>query len=45
MVKAWLADQVRGRVVGPDAETRHSELYDTDEPGWFEPDSPITPNV
>ena len=40
-MKAWLADQVRGRVVGPDAETRHSELFDTDEPGWFEPDSPI----
>ncbi|MFK8026093.1 MAG: oxygenase MpaB family protein [Ilumatobacter sp.] len=40
-VRSWLGHQVRSRVVGPDAETRHAELFSTDEPGWFEPDSPI----
>ena len=41
MVRAWLADQVRGRVVGPDASERHVELFESDEHGWFEPGSPI----
>lgn len=37
----WLGNQVRDRVVGPDAEARHVELFDTDEPGWFDDDAPI----
>ncbi len=41
MVRAWLADQVRGRVVGPDASERHVELFESDEHGWFEAGSPI----
>jgi len=40
-VRAWLGEQVRTRVVGPDAPTRHAELFDTDEPGWFTDDAPI----
>jgi uncharacterized protein (DUF2236 family) len=41
MVRSWLGDQVRGRVVGPDALERHAELFDSEESGWFEPNSPI----
>ena len=40
-VRSWLSDQVRARVVGPDASTRHGELFDSDEPGWFDDDAPI----
>lgn len=40
-VRAWLGEQVRSRVVGPDADLRHSELFDTGEPGWFDDDAPI----
>ncbi len=40
-VRSWLGEQVRARVVGPDAPTRHGELFDTDEPGWFAEDAPI----
>jgi uncharacterized protein (DUF2236 family) len=40
-VRSWLGEQVRARVVGPDAPTRHAELFDTDEPGWFADDAPI----
>lgn len=40
-VRAWLGEQVRSRVVGPDADVRHTELFDTDEPGWFDDDAPI----
>jgi uncharacterized protein (DUF2236 family) len=40
-VRSWLGEQVRTRVVGPDAPTRHAELFDTDEPGWFAEDAPI----
>ena len=40
-VRAWLGGQIRHRVIGPDAETRRAELFDTDEPGWFADDSPI----
>ena len=40
-VRAWLGEQIRHRVIGPDAEARRAELFDTDEPGWFEDDSPI----
>lgn len=40
-VRTWLGEQVRSRVVGPDAAVRHTELFDTDEPGWFDDDAPI----
>jgi uncharacterized protein (DUF2236 family) len=40
-VRSWLGEQVRTRVVGPDAPVRHAELFDTDEPGWFADDAPI----
>ena len=40
-LRTWLGDQIRDRVVGPDAPKRHAELFDTDEPGWFELDAPI----
>ncbi len=40
-VRTWLGAQVRSRVVGPDAATRHAELFDTSEPGWFADDAPI----
>ncbi len=40
-VRSWLGEQVRTKVVGPDAPTRRAELFDTDEPGWFADDAPI----
>ncbi len=40
-VREWLGEQVRTRVVGPDAPSRHAELFDTSEPGWFADDAPI----
>jgi uncharacterized protein (DUF2236 family) len=40
-VRSWLGEQVRARVVGSDAPARHAELFDSDEPGWFEPGAPI----
>jgi uncharacterized protein (DUF2236 family) len=40
-VRSWLGEQVRTKVVGPDAPTRHAELFDTDEPGWFAENAPI----
>jgi uncharacterized protein (DUF2236 family) len=40
-VRSWLGAQIRERVVGPEAPQRHAELFETDEPGWFEPDAPI----
>jgi uncharacterized protein (DUF2236 family) len=40
-VRSWLADQVRTRVVGAEASSRHAELFETDEPGWFADDAPI----
>lgn len=40
-VRSWLGEQVRTRVVGPDAPVRHAELFDTDEPGWFTHDAAI----
>jgi uncharacterized protein (DUF2236 family) len=40
-VRAWLGEQVRSRVVGPEADVRHAELFDTEEPGWFADDAPI----
>jgi uncharacterized protein (DUF2236 family) len=40
-VRSWLSDQIRRRVVGPDADARRDELFATDEPGWFDEGSPI----
>ncbi len=40
-VREWLGEQVRERVVGPNAERRRAELLDVDEPGWFDDDAPI----
>ncbi len=40
-VRSWLGDQVRGRVVGPNGRQRRVELFESDEPGWFEDGSPI----
>jgi uncharacterized protein (DUF2236 family) len=40
-VRAWLGQQVRSRVIGPDAPTRRAELFDAVEPGWFDDDAPI----
>jgi uncharacterized protein (DUF2236 family) len=40
-VRSWMGEQVRSRVVGPDAGSRHSELFDTDEASWFDDDAPI----
>lgn len=39
--RVWLAGQVRGRVVGPDAAERHAELHDPDAEGWFDDDAVI----
>ena len=40
-VRSWLGAQVRSRVVGPGADQRARQLFDTTEPGWFEDDAPI----
>ena len=40
-VRSWVGEQVRSRVIGPDAATRRAELLDTGEPGWFDDDAPI----
>ncbi len=40
-VRSWLGEQVRSRVVGPDAPARRAQLFDSAEPGWFEDDAPI----
>jgi uncharacterized protein (DUF2236 family) len=40
-LRSWLGDQIRWRVVGPDAERRRSELFDSGEAGWFDLDAPI----
>ena len=40
-LRGWLGEQVRSRVVGPQADLRRTELFDTDEPGWFDDDAPI----
>ncbi len=36
-----IADAIRGRVAGPDAEQRARELMSAPGPRWFEPDRPI----
>ena len=40
-VRAWLGDQIRERIVGPNAPQRRAELFESDEPGWFAADAPI----
>ncbi|MEL6890618.1 MAG: oxygenase MpaB family protein [Actinomycetota bacterium] len=40
-VRGWLGEQIRARVVGPNADLRRAELFDTGEPGWFDDDAPI----
>ena len=40
-VRTWLGQQIRDRVIGSDADSRRAELFDSDEPGWFDDDSPI----
>lgn len=40
-LRGWIADQVRGRVVGPDAAERHAEIHADDPDRWFEPGSVI----
>src|SRR6056300_526022 len=40
-VRAWLADQIRGRVVGPNAEARTEELFTAGGERWFDDDAPI----
>lgn len=39
--RGWIGEQVRRRVVGPNAAQRHTELFDTGEPGWFRDNAPI----
>jgi len=40
-LQTWLGSQIREKVVGPDEPRRRAELFDTDEPGWFDDDAPI----
>jgi uncharacterized protein (DUF2236 family) len=40
-VRSWVGEQIRLRVVGAGAPERRAELFDTDEPGWFDDDAPI----
>jgi uncharacterized protein (DUF2236 family) len=40
-VRSWVGERVRSRVIGPDAASRRAQLFDTDEPGWFDDEAPI----
>lgn len=40
-MQAWLGEQIRGRVVGPDGSARAAVIFDSDEPGWFAENAPI----
>jgi uncharacterized protein (DUF2236 family) len=40
-VRAWLADRIRGRVVGEQADERTAALFDAPGERWFEPGAPI----
>ncbi|MGA0229851.1 MAG: oxygenase MpaB family protein, partial [Ilumatobacteraceae bacterium] len=40
-VRAWLADRIRGRIVGEDAETRQAELFEAPGERWFSSDSAV----
>ena len=35
-LRAWIAQQVRGRVAGPDAATRHLEIHAASAQRWFD---------
>lgn len=41
VVRTWLADELRGRVVGDAAPTRAVELFEAEGPRWFADDAPI----
>lgn len=40
-LQTWLGGQIRERIVGADAPQRRTELFESDEPGWFDDDAPI----
>lgn len=40
-LRSWLAEQVRARVVGPDAAERHAEIHTSDGDRWFAEGSAI----
>ncbi|MGB0148078.1 MAG: oxygenase MpaB family protein, partial [Ilumatobacteraceae bacterium] len=40
-VRTWLADQIRDRVVGPNAEDRTNELFNAPGERWFDDNAPI----
>lgn len=40
-VRVWIAEQVRGRVVGPDAAERHAEIHGAAAEHWFDDDAVI----
>jgi uncharacterized protein (DUF2236 family) len=40
-VREFIAGTVRQRIVGPDAERRHDELFTARGPRWFAPERPI----
>lgn len=40
-LRSWIAEQVRDRVVGPDAAERRSEFMSSTGDRWFDDDSPI----
>ncbi len=39
--RAWLAGQIRSRVIGDDPAAKNAEIFGTAGPRWFEDDSPI----
>jgi len=41
VVRAWLAERIRGRIVGDDAEQRQAELFEAPGERWFAPDSAV----
>jgi uncharacterized protein (DUF2236 family) len=40
-LRGWIAEQVRGRVVGPDAAQRHAEFDAVGDDRWFDDDAVI----
>ena len=40
-MRRFVAGKVRTAVAGRSPEQRHAELFESDGPRWFEPDSPI----
>ncbi|MCU1396019.1 MAG: hypothetical protein JWM34_4447 [Ilumatobacteraceae bacterium] len=39
--RAWIASQIRSRVVGDDPAAKGAAIFDTDGPRWFAEDTPI----